>query len=451
MLPFDSLEELDASNVGKLHTLVFEMFGNMYESRRESLSSIDAMMDISRVMSCFCGTGDYLCKALTYKATVKTFQASTSRTDAQDYPESMDKKVKQHLELAEVVMHSLNDDNLDDVVDMLTTIQSDIMELEDVVPEYQSVGVASISVAIESTKLWSKVLRDESNPLYQMVNGKEEIEEDQLRKLQQTFPGTGINITVEVDYETIFANINYAVSSTVEQAVATVDRTINTVFVVVTGVYEMTEAAIVDTVNAVLSAAQSVVDATVNVAVTLINVSSQVVAATINAGANLADATVTAGVAIVTTTVENTLDAVTTTVEAGINIGTAIVTNTVAVAGAAADATIAVATTAIEASVNAIGATAEAVVSVAEAGVEIATDTVSTVLTAAATINERITTIAIADFRGASIGGAAMVAQVMTNPVLLFPLNWIPLIIVTTFWYSVPNSFKSAFKRSIRT
>ena len=471
-LSINSLAELKPGLVGEMHTLVFEKFGELY-ANQESLSPIDLMMDASRIMASFCVVGDYTCKALTSKATIKAFKRAYSETEEQvKYPESMDQKVKNHLELANTVIDSLNEDNLDDVVNMLNTIQTDLENLEDVIPEYQSVGVASLSVAIESAKFWSKVVKDESHPLYSVVNGRKEDD----RRLQTA--GSGIDITVEIDYEVIFANINYVVSQTVGQAIKAVESVVNTVFVVVTNVVDMTTDAIVATVSAIQDAALSVVAFGTEVAVALYDVGSEVVAATLNAGIDFTTATVTAGIAIFSATIEagyevttaiaeGVFDVVSTTAEVAVQVADATVDAGAAIVGGAVDTAILATETAVdvgsavvetsldvvvgglEAGVDAAGFVVDTAVTAVESTVGLVQDTAMVVAATVAGVTEGISRIVRADYEGASTGGAFMVDQIISNPVLLFPLNWIPIAVVTAFWYSIPSSATSGFRKAL--
>jgi len=475
-LNLKSLKSVTPKDVGHMHTVVFNEFADKYQFK-DQLSSMDLMFHTREVMAAFCDKGDYLCKALSSKATVKAFSRLHSETDEEmKYPESMDEKVKNHLILAETVIDSLNEDNTDEVVEMLNTIQTDLEELEDVMPEYQSVGVAGLSVAIESTKFWSKVMKDVNHPLYSLVNGKQNEEGDKNRQLQAV--GEGINITVEINWEVIFENINYVVTQTVGQAIKAVESVIDTVFVIVTNVVDMTTDAIVATISAVQSAAQAVVAVGTQVAVALYDATSQVIAATVNAGIDLTTATITAGFALFTTAAEvgfdvassvigGALDVVSTTAEVALDVADTAVTagsavlegvvdttilaaeTAVGVGTAVLDTSVDVITTGLEAGVNAAEVVVETASNGIEAGIDVVQGAAGVVVGTVAGVAGGISRIVRADYNGATTGGAFMVEQVMSNPVLLFPLNWIPLGIVTAFWYSIPSSANSGFRQAL--
>ena len=62
-----------------------------------------------------------------------------------------------------------NMENINDILETLSAYQSELENIDDVDIASQMVGIASLSVAIESTKLWHQVFIDSSHPLHDMI------------------------------------------------------------------------------------------------------------------------------------------------------------------------------------------------------------------------------------------------------------------------------------------
>lgn len=441
-----SLNDMTANDAGLLHTAAFEEFALLNQGAKE-ITGINAMMDMSEIMSSYCGD-DEVCSSMAFKSTIEAFQKPVAEEGKLTFPESMDSKVQAHLELTEVVINSMTEDNIDEVIATLDFIQKDIEAMEGVNPEYQQVGAASVAVARESAKFWTEVYNQKDHSLHDFVfaplNPEDELDQ---RRLQVA--GPAINVTVEVNYDIIVDNIQEAVVEIITAVFESVDAVVNLVNVVITGMLDLTIETIEATVDAVRDAVLSVVDSFVEVIVSIKDLGVAVGTAVYNVADEaidttiaVANATVQAGIQIVDTTVDVTIQTVQTGVQATVNLANATVQAADAVVDATVDVAVAVAGKAVEAVVD----VAESVVDVAEATVDAVVGVVEGTIDAIQTAFQRVIQVVRADFAGAGTGGTAMVALIEENPTLMFPLNWIPMFFVAVFWFAVPASTRSAFR-----
>ena len=441
-----SLNDMTANDAGLLHTAAFEEFALLNEGEKE-ITGINAMMDMSEIMSSFCGD-DEICSSMAFKSTVESFEKPVAEEGKLTFPESMDPRVQQYLELTQVVINSMTEDNIDEVVATLNLIQQDIEAMEDVIPEYQQVGAASVAVAKESAKFWTEVYNQKDHSLHNFVfkplDPEDELDE---RRLQLESPA--INVTIELNYDIIVDNIQEAVTGAVTAVFESVDAVINLVNVVIVGMVNLTIETIEETVEAVRDAVLSVVDSVVEVVVTIkdlgvaigeavYNVADEAIDTTIA----IANATVQAGIEVVETTVDVAVTAVETGVDAAVDLVNATYQAVDAVVDATVDVAVAVAGKAVDVVVDSV----EAVVDVVDATVGAVVDVVVGTVDAIQAAFQRVIQIVNADFAGAGTGGAAMVDLIRDNPTLMFPLNWIPMFFVAVFWFAVPASTRSAFR-----
>lgn len=162
--------ELKAENVGAYHTDAFEALAEKYSyASQRPKSELDLMMDVSDILAGYCAESDSTCRSGAYKATLKQFHVG--RTGKQFViPENMDESVRKHLGKAFDVIDTINAENVNEKIELLQNIQNDISELQDVSAADQMIGVASVSVAQESAKYWTKAFSDKEHPFSGMLN-----------------------------------------------------------------------------------------------------------------------------------------------------------------------------------------------------------------------------------------------------------------------------------------
>jgi len=397
--PFDgldginSLKDLRPELVGYVHNSIFNKLGEIYEEL-DVLDPIRVMMDISQSMATVCDKLDDFCRAMAYEATINAFQRIQGRECEIEIPERMDPKIVAHLELADAIIQSANPDNEQEVLEMLETIQADMSTLQGVNPNFQSVGVGSLSVAIASFKLWTNVMKDESHPLYRLVFPEEvEPRQDDI----DSEVDAGITIDISINYDNIIDDIQTTVSQTVGAAVNTVVTTVQTAANIGGNVIQAGVGVVDTSVNTISTTVEGTVDLATNIVGTGTDIVGNVVGTTVNIGQEIVGTT--------------------------INTTTAVIDGTTDVIG------------------NVVGAvtenTVEAVVTVADRIKE-----------RTARIFKRAQQIVRCDTNGAANGAAAMVEQAIENPVLFSPWNLLPMATVAVFWYSAPSSAAAAFADS---
>jgi len=195
---FNEHRELEAKDVGAYHTDAFEKLGKIYKENKPK-RKLDAMMDLSNIMSGYCDVEDSLCKSQAHKSTLTQFHAIQHGMPETDYPEDIDPAAKEAMEQALSLIYGLDEHNVDDIVDALTQVQSDLESMKDDKGHLMG-AIASLSVAIESTKLWHNVFTDPEHDLHETVTfGK--------RRLQLELPDFDIPEIIEADVTAAISSV----------------------------------------------------------------------------------------------------------------------------------------------------------------------------------------------------------------------------------------------------
>lgn len=162
--------ELSPKNVGAFHTEIFTKFGEMHFAKKEQDIKYRKEDDFLKVMSSYCENGDKSCLKHIYSARehtqryIRSLDPRKGRVLA-EYPEAMDEALKSALENVFSVLGTLNEDNINDVLEMIKGAESDIESISDVDPMYRDLALSAVSVGMESTKLWHSVYFDENSRL----------------------------------------------------------------------------------------------------------------------------------------------------------------------------------------------------------------------------------------------------------------------------------------------
>jgi len=152
-----NVRKLKAEDVGLMHTDAFEQLTELYRNEKPK-SELDMMMDVSEIVAGYCGEDDSACKNSAYEATLKTFQDKTEFDfDNIEYPDDFHAGLKQSIDSMHETIKQIDVDNLEEVVGTLSEIKNEINEMEDVNEMHKIIVKASMSVAVESTKLWHNV------------------------------------------------------------------------------------------------------------------------------------------------------------------------------------------------------------------------------------------------------------------------------------------------------
>jgi len=159
--------DISPKDAGAYHTEVFETLGEMFKNN-EPENEIDIIVDLSNVMLSYCPEGDATYNP--HRVTLERFNAAP--VDEITYPEEFDENFQKAIENTLRTVESLNEQNIDEVVDQLAGIQNELEKMEgSSIEAYQTLSLAGVSVAIESSKLWHSVVYDRNHNLHKLVVG----------------------------------------------------------------------------------------------------------------------------------------------------------------------------------------------------------------------------------------------------------------------------------------
>jgi len=166
--------ELKAQDVGLLHTEAFDQLGDIF-SNKENMDSVDMMMEVSKISAAFCPPNDAQCSANAYKATVTEFDRASSGNRIIEYPKDFNLEVRAQLNKMHRTMRDYDGSEYEHVMHTLEEIQNDLQDMENVDTASQIVGLSSVSVAMESTKLWTSAYSDPEHKMHRSLtaNGHE--------------------------------------------------------------------------------------------------------------------------------------------------------------------------------------------------------------------------------------------------------------------------------------
>ena len=97
-------------DVGAYHTDAFERLGEIYKSEKPK-SKLDTMIDISNILSNYCGEGNHECVANAHKATLQQFHAAEQKNTEISYPQNFDETAKKSMELILAIVNDVNENN----------------------------------------------------------------------------------------------------------------------------------------------------------------------------------------------------------------------------------------------------------------------------------------------------------------------------------------------------
>jgi len=173
---------LSPKSVGAIHQEAFAHLGKKYSKEKPS-SQIILVEDVANFVSSFCPDGDSSCVSSVHKTSLDQYHSTRVGLDESLYSDDLDSKVKEILDKVYDTIDLVNEHNIDEVVNKLSTIENELEHLKDVDEKSQMIGIASVSVAIESSKLWHSAFIDITHPLHDMI-GYFSVEEGGRRRTQ---------------------------------------------------------------------------------------------------------------------------------------------------------------------------------------------------------------------------------------------------------------------------
>lgn len=149
------------------------MLAKLY-SKEKPNNRTEMMLDSSDILTTlFCSNGDTDCHADMLQVSRKQFHDANDNVLPGDiyYPNNFDSKLMEFMNEMEYIVNGVTLDNVDDVLEQLNTIQSDIESLDvnaalNIRADHKVLALSGLSVAKESVALWNKVYSDPSHPLH---------------------------------------------------------------------------------------------------------------------------------------------------------------------------------------------------------------------------------------------------------------------------------------------
>jgi len=179
---FNEHRELTPRDVGAYHTDAFEKLGQIYRSNKPK-SKLDTMINISNILSSYCGVGDHRCKANAHKTTLEQFYAAEQKRAETIYPSNFDETAQKSMELVLAIVRDVNENNFEESVMSLSQIREDLENMEDG-NGHLAGAIATASIAIESTTLWHGVLTNPEHNLHETVTNTLELGRNGDRRTQ---------------------------------------------------------------------------------------------------------------------------------------------------------------------------------------------------------------------------------------------------------------------------
>ena len=170
---------LSPKDAGRLHTEIFEQFATQYYSQRQDIYKTNKQQkenDFVELMNkSFCDNQDnkysMQCSQLIdniqtqTKDWISTQDPRSGRIVDFEYPAFMEESLRAKLEEVFAVLPMLDENNLDDVLQTMQTTEADIETMSNVNALSKFMALSTVSVAMESTKLWHGVFFEERNAL----------------------------------------------------------------------------------------------------------------------------------------------------------------------------------------------------------------------------------------------------------------------------------------------
>lgn len=231
-----SSRKLTPEDIGAYHTDAFDILGEKYSQNKPS-SQLDVMMDVGEILAGYCPLDDSACVSNAYKTIMKEFDITAKGMPRTvEYPADFDSDIKQSVESMFSTIYTINEHNLDEVLSSLEDIQYELKDMDGVNKVHQISGLAGVSVAIESTKLWHGTYHDENHPLHGMIGHFDR--EGGQRKLQETIQNdvvsadvtAALSVALATDLATLLAGPDLDSQTVATIAVAAISASVAAFF-----------------------------------------------------------------------------------------------------------------------------------------------------------------------------------------------------------------------------
>lgn len=178
---FINITEID---IGNAHNEAFHELSQMYQDIADgTMEEKDVVESVISVLQDRCEEKDKLCKARAYKTTMQEFYGKKSRPrnfsdtdiafpEMEVYlPEDFDPQMRDMIITVRETLSLLKERSAEEVIQELYGIMGDIFLANPENILHQIVALAATSMAIGSTRLWSRITVEESSDLHKMSRG----------------------------------------------------------------------------------------------------------------------------------------------------------------------------------------------------------------------------------------------------------------------------------------
>jgi len=190
----ETLSHEHADAVGQAHTDAFEMLAEKYsDPLQRPNNQAEMMKELGEIMSSFCDHEPTKESCLKITLNYEAFLDSDG-----EYPDDFDEDLLLLLDDMYTTLNTLQEDNIDEVLAKINALKTKMKDV-DADPIHKHIAMSGAAVAVESTKLWTKVYSDSSHPLFGLhqssyyaprVNGNGQVELDPMhgahRRLEET-------------------------------------------------------------------------------------------------------------------------------------------------------------------------------------------------------------------------------------------------------------------------
>ena len=165
---FHDSRNLSPDQFGLYHTDAFDRLGEKMTLYPPS-DKEGAMQQLEDILSSYCFDDNEECMLNAHRSIVQTEDLSLNFADTQKL-ENLDTSIKLYLDSVYAEILSIESKGFERVMESLLSIENEMNGMRGINEEDKRLGLAATSIAIESTKLWNRVLSDTDHPLHLLQN-----------------------------------------------------------------------------------------------------------------------------------------------------------------------------------------------------------------------------------------------------------------------------------------
>lgn len=161
------LSEDDGIDFGLYHTKAFDELAELYVDRRPT-SKREMCTDLVNIVAAWCD-GDSECDRKTRENMESIFVAVEEGGQDSELPDDFNEDVLDSISSMFSVLNTVTTgEDIDEIIGTLVSIEKEVQDLEGVSENHKNVAYGTLSVAIESARLWHQVYNDREHSLHGM-------------------------------------------------------------------------------------------------------------------------------------------------------------------------------------------------------------------------------------------------------------------------------------------